>query len=546
MDWSEFQQSQPQWYFPSLDIGFPQSTAPEESAIGFLPPSLSSFLPLEIPEPRHVSEDLNYFPSDLGPLQDMVNFVDNHAIKDTLPTTSSPAAVDSRGSLDDLPQPEDHTSLSPPTSHAGNDAPPSQANVASMAAHTSVPEITIQPAKTSASQPRNALSAEQKKLLRQERQHKQATIDEDLDSLFELIDQRAAALSEKHSRKPRYFLDRIFNGGVKAITGMKTNSFNAWAHFKCEEVNNREPDRSVSLLDVQDKYADEYHQLSQEDKHRLVLDFELVKEVKKKGPRTTARGKIQDIVNTTKQMEDLITGLDTRVGVQAMFCVVRSSSDFAMKPRWYFSSSDLEKYLEIAVRKRFEAKQVGALMEVYAVAGGSVSSVLRTSKMKADWFRLLIRDKVTELLVEITGNPSAQMQYVNYERDIVQRYHVKMVGWTHEKFVNVSDLGNSLELLETLWSALRNGKCKFIKISAAEATAMKDRTREAIEAGDAPPPKQRKPRKDKGIEKGPRRKKRRGETEKTPEGVASSEEEGSSSADENNGEGDRGRKRART
>lgn len=88
-----------------------------------------------------------------------------------------------------------------------------------------------------------------------------------------------------------------------------------------------------------------------------------------------------------------------------------------MKPRWYFTSPDLERYLEIAVRKKFEAKQVGALMEAYAVAGGSVAckpvtpqcctrmytyglkpAVLRTSKMKADWFKALIRDKVTELL----------------------------------------------------------------------------------------------------------------------------------------------------
>ncbi len=107
--------------------------------------------------------------------------------------------------------------------------------------------------------------------------------------------------------------------------------------------------------------------------------------------------------------------------------------------------------------------------------------------------------------VNITGNKNIVMQYLNYKRDIVQKYHVKMIGWTHEKWANVSELGNSLEPLETLWNALQEGKCKFVQILATEANARAASVWNAIATGQAAPPTKRKARKDKGVAKGPRK-----------------------------------------
>ncbi len=97
-------------------------------------------------------------------------------------------------------------------------------------------EITVHSVKPSAKL-RNAMTTEQKKLAVKERQNKKVTIEDDINELFVSIDQRCKELGEKHNRKARFFLDRIFNGGVKAVIGSKTSSFNAWAHFKCEQVN---------------------------------------------------------------------------------------------------------------------------------------------------------------------------------------------------------------------------------------------------------------------------------------------------------------------
>ena len=66
-------------------------------------------------------------------------------------------------------------------------------------------------------------------------------------------------------------------------------------------------------------------------------------------------------------------GLDSRVGVQGLFCIVRSSNDFAIEPRWFFTSPDLERYLEVAVRKKWNTSHIGTQVEAFAVAGGSLT-----------------------------------------------------------------------------------------------------------------------------------------------------------------------------
>jgi hypothetical protein len=66
------------------------------------------------------------------------------------------------------------------------------------------------------------------------------------------------------------------------------------------------------------------------------------------------------------------------VGVEGFFCIVRSSSDYHMKPNWYFTSPEFEEYMKIAVRKRWDTSEVGAKLEAFAVAGCDVVSACQT------------------------------------------------------------------------------------------------------------------------------------------------------------------------
>lgn len=130
---------------------------------------------------------------------------------------------------------------------------------------------------------------------------------------------------------------------------------------------------------------------------------------------------------------------------------------------------------------------------------------MRTSKQKADHMKREIREKISEMLgasltlffpdstcqwhefasiVEITGNPNAVMQYVNYEEAIVQRYGIELQGWIHDKFVNPSELSTSLSLLRKLLNAIDTGDCKFVKMSAEERRKRLETYKKKIASGE--------------------------------------------------------------
>jgi hypothetical protein len=102
------------------------------------------------------------------------------------------------------------------------------------------------------------------------------------------------------------------------------------------------------------------------------------------------------------------------------------------------------------------------------------------------------------LLVEITGNPKAVMQYSRYEEDIVQRYGIVLEGWTYENLVNPSELSSSLPPLTILLEALKSGDCKFVKLSAAERKEREAAYQAKIASGEVVLVK-RKHRSDAGI-----------------------------------------------
>jgi hypothetical protein len=85
--------------------------------------------------------------------------------------------------------------------------------------------------------------------------------------------------------------------------------------------------------------------------------------------------------------------------------------------------------------------------------------------------------------VAITGKDDIRMDYMYYEECIVLKYGVALVGWTCERFVNPSDLSSSLVVLTTLRDALRDEKCKWVKLTPTERKARHDAWDTGVESG---------------------------------------------------------------
>ncbi|GBE86669.1 hypothetical protein SCP_0905490 [Sparassis crispa] len=94
-----------------------------------------------------------------------------------------------------------------------------------------------------------------------------------------------------------------------------------------------------------------------------------------------------------------------------------------------------------------------------------------------------IRRIIREALQNITGDRMASMRWPSYWKDIVQRYHVMIVGWPEEvPFKNLSQVSN-LAKLEILLRKWQNNETRFRRITDAELTVLSTEREARIEAG---------------------------------------------------------------
>lgn len=69
----------------------------------------------------------------------------------------------------------------------------------------------------------------------------------------------------------------------------------------------------MTLAEIQSKFRDEYDALSEEDKEALVKEFKDEKEGSKKIKRATARGRLQDVLNTVRNIKQLVSSCSNTV-----------------------------------------------------------------------------------------------------------------------------------------------------------------------------------------------------------------------------------------
>ncbi|KAJ6568720.1 hypothetical protein B0H19DRAFT_1065529 [Mycena capillaripes] len=334
--------------------------------------------------------------------------------------------------------------------------------------------------------PRAPLTAEQKSEKREAREKKQEEIDEAVSAWFTSTYAKATELAERFKRDQRYFLDIFFQGGARMVNHQEEiNPYNAFKSIKAAEC--RENGEFLNAAAIHRRYYDEYTKLTAEEKQAYVDKFAEERSQDLKLRRDTPRGRLQDLKNTARNVESLMAGLRTRVGAEGFFCIVRNNPDFNVKPQWYFTSAEVESYMKIACRPKWDTYTVGTKLEAFAVAGCDPLNLLRTSKQKADFLKREIRDLLRQNLVGITGDENAEMEYVRYEEKIVHSRGVKLVGWTAPHFVNPSELSTSLPPLQELHHAIKTGTCCFVKLTPQERQERIENYNEEIAAGTRQP-----------------------------------------------------------
>jgi hypothetical protein len=61
----------------------------------------------------------------------------------------------------------------------------------------------------------------------------------------------------------------------------------------------------------------------------------------------------------------------------------------------------------------------------------------------------------------------AVMNYTNYDMRVIQKFQVKLIGWTYNKFVSPFEI-HTIDDVRTLVEALRCGRCHWVRLTATE------------------------------------------------------------------------------
>ncbi|KAJ7848496.1 hypothetical protein B0H14DRAFT_2583013 [Mycena olivaceomarginata] len=266
-------------------------------------------------------------------------------------------------------------------------------------------------------------------------QETQAAIDAEVVDFMTYAMTKAATLGKHFDKSTRYFLDMFFQGGAHLVNHQeKINLFNAFTKLTVQRGGSWA--QGPGFTETKDKIL--------------------------KAHRDTPRACIRNVSNTVCNIQMLMHGLSYCVGIEGFFCIVRNNPNFHMIPQWYFTSTELEHYMPLAVRCTAE---VGCRLEAFAIIDCNTMNFLRTNKQKVEFLKAEIWDSVHSGLITITGRPTIQMNY------------------PLECFVNPSGLSSSLLIFTQVRDALKDETWKWVKLSAAEHKACKAKWVSDIAAG---------------------------------------------------------------
>ncbi|KIY52345.1 hypothetical protein FISHEDRAFT_70030 [Fistulina hepatica ATCC 64428] len=328
-------------------------------------------------------------------------------------------------------------------------------------------------------------------------------LDEALEKFYHDVNALAEAAAEPFDLKGRFFLDQLCYAGHAYIRPRKDNAYNAFYSNKAKELRDQGialPEDGIVGLHLD--YDEEYESLTPEQRQEEIEKHKQNKEDQALTRRQTTAAKRTDYMTSCRVMVDVLDAMKRRIGVDGFFCVVTSSVEFTTAPYWYFTDNEIERYLRI-VGRSWETERVGYKIQAFATVGCDVTNLAGNANEKAKVLKADIVNRINTALAEATGNVNAHMEYVNYDRLIVQGMSVVLEGWPLSQLVQPNRLGNSLPQLIKLRNALKEGTCKFRNIDKAEKDLLYDEWQQKIKNGEIVE-RTRKERSDRGARRGPR------------------------------------------
>ncbi|KAJ8092021.1 hypothetical protein AAF712_009492 [Marasmius tenuissimus] len=320
------------------------------------------------------------------------------------------------------------------------------------------------------------------------------------------IRDECSALGKKYKRKQRYFMDMVYQGGVRLTKPMnELNDFNAFKSVTAYE-RRKAGLPPMSIMEIQRVYRPVYDALDEKgmkdirEKYKRIKDEERCEKVK----RPSLKEKTADAAASLSQVAGILQGMKTRVGTEAVVLVVKNRPEDFMLPKWIVTDKRLMEYLQILVRG-WNPVFIGQKVEAFAVAGCDIARVCKNQKEHAELLKKSITRLVQDALDEACSGTNVAMQYERFDTSITARYGVVIEGWPSElPFQKAGAFHGDVNKLIQVNEAWKSGAARFRKLTAEEFSAWKTARAQGLEDGSIKP-KERKKRSDAGTKKGSRK-----------------------------------------
>ncbi|KAG7100121.1 hypothetical protein E1B28_001901 [Marasmius oreades] len=327
---------------------------------------------------------------------------------------------------------------------------------------------------------------------------KRNTINADLKALDALIDTTCAELAVKHKKKKRYFLDAVYQNGVR-LSSQSTpiNPYNAWKWAKANELHGVGI-TNYDMTDIARVFGHEYSSLSSEQKKGLVDQYREHKSRNQKYRTPTARSRAQDIAQIYLTVKKLLASLQKGSGVETVLIMVKNWTENVMQPTCYFSNPLMEPFMKTATWGGWDTRNVAAKLEVFALAGFDSSKLYTKRADVTQELKNEIRDFIKANLAEVSGKEKPTMHYEEFDKLITLQNGIVLENWPIGDFCNPSRISNNIEILHTLRDSWWDGQTYFCRLLPEEFADWKKQYQDRLADGSIPP-KQRKMHVDAGC-----------------------------------------------
>ncbi|KAH7904945.1 hypothetical protein BJ138DRAFT_1234068 [Hygrophoropsis aurantiaca] len=368
-----------------------------------------------------------------------------------------------------------------------------EANSSSWAARNpGQPVIPIRPAparKTGAELASLKIASEQKKA-KEELFH--TALKEIADTQHNLIVEAAAA----HDVTVEKAL-RLYNGYRNYAPSRKAQLSNALLHAKAKEVNQAGAKYTTKEIRELIKDDPDMRDLDSDQEQAFIEQLNEHRKLQKFGLRANNTAAARDMLCTLDNVCGTLDSMARRTGSYAVFFATRGHVNDLGEPTWHGTDNAMDFFEDVL---GLEADDICRKFEQWACTRNE-NGLERDSLLNVR--RACIRFIKSGLNALIGKNKGISMNYENYEKNIMQKYRVQLIGWpTDIPFVSPSKI-NTITEARKLRDALKDGTCHWAPMSAKEVEAhtksIETRLAEGVKVG-----KPRAPRADKGRARGKR------------------------------------------